>query len=92
VISTLNNNWHCGTYKPLSYGAEKSFTMYLAVKYITRKVADYDALTQSFIPSTRKWEYVYDLTKPTYSFKRLSLPSAHFRGGYINDYEKDMPK
>ena len=92
TYSTTNFNWNCGTYVPASYGVEKSFTMNLAVKYITKRAADYDALAQAFVPSTRQWEYVYDLTKSTFSFKRLELPSDHFRSHYANTHERGYAK
>ena len=92
TYSTMNFNWHCGMYSPASYGVEKSFTMNLAVKSINKRAADYDELTQAFVPSSRQWEYVYDLTKSTFSFKRLALPSEHFRTHYLNDYEMGYAK
>lgn len=92
TYSTMNFNWNCGTYSPASYGTEKSFTMNLAVKYITQRAADYSIWTQTFAPSTRQWEYVYDLTKPTFSFKRFELPSQHFRSHYANGYERGYAK
>ena len=92
TYSTVNFNWNCGTYSPASYGVEKSFTMNLAVKSINKRAADYDELTQAFTPSSRQWEYVYDLTKPTFSFKRFELPSGHFRSRFANSYERGYAK
>jgi hypothetical protein len=92
TYSTTNFNWNCGMYTPASYGVEKSFNMNLAVRYITKRSADYNATTQTFSPSTQRWEYVYDLTKLTYSFKRIKLPGMNFRGQYFNTTDRGYAK
>ncbi len=87
TYATTNFNWNCGMYTPASYGAEKSYNTNLAVRYITRTAADYDEVAQEFVSSTRRREYVYDLTKNTFNFKRLSTQSVHFRG--MHPYHSD---
>ena len=92
TYATSNFNWNCGTYLPASYGAEKSYNMNLSVKHIKKTAADYDEVTHTFVPSMRVWDYVYDTSKKTFNFKRISTPSLHFRGMNPNHSDRGFAK